>query len=777
MKLALAMIVKGSDEEAEFLNRCLKNISPYVDGIFITSTYKKGDQPNNNVNNVCAKYNAHVSYFQWKNDFALARNFNFSKVPKEYDYILWLDADDIVQNPEKIKPTLESNSDVDAFAFWYYYAFDEHNNPTVVHKKTQIVRNDGCVEWVGRLHEDFKENRGIKAFFIDGIQRIHLSTPEHFMSAQKRNVDISKQEAKDNPQDPKVYFNLGNSYLGAGNIKEAKKSYLKFIKNSQSDEEKYIVHQNLSAVEKQLGNRDKAIEHLQIAIGLYPDLPDAYNQLGYLYFDYELFDQAERYLLIGLVMKPKYHRMIVYNPRDYDYNPMLALAKTYFNKSRPDYALPMLKGCLKIYPNDKIIQSWIDEMEKELSRLQKVLVIAKELDRIKDKKIIKSRIDSLDNDMKSHPAIRKIVNENFVKTESSGKDIAYFCGETTHEWNPDLFKTKGFGGSEEAVINLSREWAQQGYNVTVFNSCGMTEMIRDGVTYKPFWMFSAKDKYDHLVIWRHPKILDHDINATNIYVDLHDVISAGEFTEKRLAKIKKIFVKTKFHRSLFPKIVDDKFAIVPNGLDVSMFENQNIKRDPMLLVNTSSPDRSMDVMPKLFKMIKEKVPEVKMKWAYGWDTFDASFKNDKKMMEWRHNLQKEIDEAGIISLGKIPQAECAKLYLEGSIFAYPSEFAEIDCISVKKAQLADCYPITTDFAALNESNINGSKIHTKITKDNWNKPYQWHFGLEDKKEQKEWVDEVVRVLKGGKKNDAGIDIAKTFEWSRIATSWVNIFNI
>lgn len=780
MRIALAMIVKGSLEESIFLDRCLKNIYPYVDGIFITSTYKKGDEPNNDVNLVCAKYKANVSYFQWKNDFAAARNYNFSKVTKDYDYILWLDSDDIVQNPEKIRPTIEENKDVDAFAFWYYYAFDKHNNPTVVHKKTQIVRNDKCVEWVGKLHEDFKENRGINAKFIEGIQRIHLTTDEHFASAQKRNVEISKEEAKLNPQDPKVYFNLGNSLLGASNPKEAKVAYSKFLKESQSDEEKYIVHQNLSAVEKYLGNRDKAIEHLQIAIGIYPDLPDAYNQLGYLYFEYELFDQAERYLLIGLVMKPKYHRMIVYNPRDYDYNPMLALAKTYFNKSRPDYALPLLKGCLQIYPKDKIIQSWIDEMEKELRRLEKVLDVIKSLDGITDKNKIKQAIEKIDPDLRSHPAICRIMNEHFVKTESTGKDIAYYCGETTHEWNPDLFKTKGFGGSEEAVINLSREWAKQGYNVTVYNSCGTSEMVRDGVTYRPYWTFNAKDKYDHLIIWRHPKILDHNINVTNIYVDLHDVISQGEFTEKRLKKIKKVMVKTKFHRSLFPNIPDEKIEIVPNGLDVSMFENVDIKRNPFLLVNTSSPDRSMDVMPRLFKMIKERVPQVEMKWAYGWETFDASFKNDKKMMEWRNNLQKEIDEAGIISLGKIPQAECAKLYLEGSIFAFPSEFAEIDCISVKKAQVAGCVPVTTDFGALDESNIYGFKIHSDKTKDNWNRPYQWHFGLEDEEKQKEWVDAVVNQLQNPIEEKGRVNMGKLiserFNWDKISREWGNIFN-
>ena len=156
-KIALALIVKGTDDEALLLDRCLDNVSPYVGGIFITSTYK--DKPNKKVDEVCKKYGANVSYFKWENNFAKARNFNFSQVPKEYEYIMWCDADDMWRGLEKLRGIIDDNKSVDAFAFWYLYDFDNYKNPTVVHKKTQIVRNDGCVEWAGALHEDFKENR------------------------------------------------------------------------------------------------------------------------------------------------------------------------------------------------------------------------------------------------------------------------------------------------------------------------------------------------------------------------------------------------------------------------------------------------------------------------------------------------------------------------------------------------------------------------------------------------------------------------------------------
>lgn len=775
MKIALALIVKGTPEEAKFLAKCLANVSPYVDGIFVTSTHKRGEEPSNDISKISSQYGAKISYFEWCNDFAAARNFNFKQVTTDYDYILWCDADDTFNHLYRLRNILEVNPNVDALAFWYWYAFNEQKNPVVIHKKTQVIKNDGCVEWTGKLHEDFKENRSLNVQFVEGIQRVHNSNDDRARANHIRNVEISKEEAKQNPDDPRVYFNLGNSYFGANKFKEAKKEYEKFLKTSGSDDEKFVIHQRLSSVDKVLGNKDEAIAHLQIAIGMYPDYPDGYNSLGALYFDLGMYDAAERYYLIGLVTKPKYHRMIVYNPRDYDYNPMMALAKVYFQKSRPDMALPLLKGCLKIYPNDLKNKSLVEEMEKETVRLKNVLDV---IERIKtygnDKVKILTEINMLPNDLQSHPGICQIRNAYFVKETSTGKDIAYYCGQTAHEWNPEMMKTQGIGGSEEAVINLAKEWTKIGYNVTVFNSCGPEVMVCDGVTYKPFWHYNAKDKYDITIAWRHPRIADYDLNTTKLFVDLHDVIPAGEFTEKRLSKIDKIFVKTNAHRVLFPKVPDEKISIIPNGQDPELFK-QDIKKDPFLLVNTSSPDRSMDVLPKLFKMIKKEVPQARLKWAYGWEIWDNAFRNDKDKMAWKENIIKEMEQAGIENCGRLSQKDAAKLYLEGSILAYPSEFYEIDCISVKKAQAAGCVPFTTDFAAFKESNEWGSKSHSNKTIDDWSKPYQFHFGIEDEDLQKIWVDSVITYLKDPyNKNtiESMKSWAEKFNWDKIAKIWI-----
>lgn len=739
MKIALCLIVKGTNEEAKLLNRCLESVAPYVDGIFITRT-----QPNTAVGNVAKLHNAHLSDYAWNNDFASARNFNFAQVDSSYDWILYCDADDIWRGLEKLRPTIEENKHVDGLGFWYLYDWDEEKNPVVVHRKTCLIKNDGCAKWVGAIHEDLIPQRAMEVHLVEGIDRLHVSTETRAKENMQRNLEIAKAEIKIKSDDPVAHWNLANSQFGTSDFEGARRTFEDFIDASQAPEEVYLARIRLANVFKSLGKREECIKQLQSAIGLFPSLPDAYLQLAYYYFDFDNMDKAEEMCLQGMVKKPQIMKMVVYNPRDYDYTPMVLLAKIYQAKYRPDWVLTLLRGCLKLYPHDKGLLAWKQQAEGEKKILAKALKALQKLKKITDPKKLKKALDKLPDDLKSEPYIVSLRNEHFIKKESSGRDLVIYCGNTMHQWNPELFKTQGFGGSEEAVIHMARELAKLGWNVTVYNNCGHKEMKSDNVIYKPFWEFNYRDKQDVVILWRWAKPLDAEINAPKIFLELHDVIPEGELTPKRLAKVQKIFVKSNFHRSLFPDVPDNKFVVLGNGLEI--YKDESIKKDPYLIVNTSSPDRSMDVLPKLFKEIKKHVPQAKLHWAYGFEGFINTYSNDAKKMAWVEQVKKEMKEAGIVNLGRITQEEVGRLYQEASILAYPTEFAEVDCISVKKAQAANCLAITTDFGALAETNVTGIKIHSVKTKDNWNRPYQYFFGLEDVEAQKKWIDEVVHAL-------------------------------
>src|SRR4030042_2795832 len=109
--IALCMIIKDT-EPFEILARCLYSVAPYVDGLFLTlngpskTITKEAKDLKVRLEKLCVqrKYPAlHIDYIQWEKDFSKARNHNFSQAPKKFDYILWIDADDIFRGGPKLK--------------------------------------------------------------------------------------------------------------------------------------------------------------------------------------------------------------------------------------------------------------------------------------------------------------------------------------------------------------------------------------------------------------------------------------------------------------------------------------------------------------------------------------------------------------------------------------------------------------------------------------------------------------------------------------------------
>lgn len=766
MKLALAMIVKPTDQEAWLLDRCLASVGRFVDGIFITQA---GPEKNAAVSEVCQAWEVTESFYKWNDSFADARNYNFAQVPKDYDYILWLDADDVLRGSEMLRKTIESNPSVDVFSFWYFYAFDEWKNPVVVHHKSRVIRNDGCVAWAGDLHEDFVAYRQIVTKHVEGIEVLHLTNDDRIEDAKKRNVRVANVHHEHNPDDPRSYWNLANAYKADMELKKSLEYFTKFLTISQSNDEKYIARLRMAECENTLGNQQAAIEHYRAAIGLKPLYPDAYIHLGRLYYEMGEYKEAVPLLKQSLVMEPPVYSIIVYNPRDYDYTPIKWLAYCYLEMNQPIIALDLFKQLLEITPKDQKLMSIIDGLKDLADKQQAMLELYQ---KIKDlpKDQLKKELDNIPEDYRAEPMFTNLRNINFVKTESSGRDMSILCGYTSREWDATAEET-GIGGSEEAVINLARIYAKAGWNVTVFNNCGHIATVIDGVTYAPFWTWNYRDKVDVTILWRHPKMLDYDINSPKIYLDLHDVIGRGELNEKRVARVTKIFVKSKFHRSLYPSVPDEKFIIVPNGINPNEFVIKE-QRDPLLMINTSSADRSLSGMIRLFPKIKALVPGAKLEWAYGWDTFKAAHKGNAERLQWAEDMQKQLVEVGIIDRGRVSHKDVASMYRRARVFFYPTEFAEIDCISARKAQAGGAVPITTDFGALNETVKYGYKIHSEKTQETWCKPYQFDFSADP-----EHDDEFVKAAVDALTSPVDDEFERMMSHAAMMDSWENVADV
>lgn len=144
--ISLCMIVKN---EEHHLPRCLESIKGIADEIIMIDTGST-----DNTKQVAREYTSHIQDFQWRADFSAARNFSFEQATQEY--ILWLDADDILLPKDrdallKLKQTL--SSDIDSVYMPYHTAFDANGNVMTSTKRMRLVKRSKPFKWEGIVHE------------------------------------------------------------------------------------------------------------------------------------------------------------------------------------------------------------------------------------------------------------------------------------------------------------------------------------------------------------------------------------------------------------------------------------------------------------------------------------------------------------------------------------------------------------------------------------------------------------------------------------------------
>lgn len=144
--ISLCMIVRN--EEA-VLARCLDSVRGLVDEIVICDTGST-----DRTREIALEYTDRVFDFAWIDDFAAARNFSFSKATM--DYILWLDADDVIEPDDhqafaRLKETLAPP--IDLVMMPYHVAFDADGHPTVTYERERLLRREKGYRWESPIHE------------------------------------------------------------------------------------------------------------------------------------------------------------------------------------------------------------------------------------------------------------------------------------------------------------------------------------------------------------------------------------------------------------------------------------------------------------------------------------------------------------------------------------------------------------------------------------------------------------------------------------------------
>jgi glycosyltransferase involved in cell wall biosynthesis len=761
-KLSLCLIVKASDEEAVMLEKALQETTKHVDELVVTITGQ-----NKKVEEVAKSYGAKVSHFDWCNDFAKARQFNFDQATG--DWILWMDADDTFEGMENLNPLIEAadKQKVKGLFFKYNYAFDKNGNLTEWHWKLQCVKNDGSFQWKGRIHEDLMSDAGTRLSKEKDVVRVHGTTDERADESFVRNFEILKEDLLEQGEDPdpRTLFYMGRTLIALREYDKAIPVFEEYLERSGWDEERYEAWLLLGEIYQKLDKPRDAIRAYNNSLLERDEYPDAYFAKAFVYLKEEEFSKAINNFLIGLRM-PEPENNLMHNPFNYTKYPMQGLASAYLNIGELDLASQSILKALKYDPKDEKSRSiaQIIDHEAQLQQTgQNFYRLAKFLEDNKQEDKIQALLHAVPAELADNPYYLKVLYKHTPPKVWEDNEITIYCPPSVEYWSPKSLDEGGIGGSETAIVWLGRELTQQGWKVTVYNSCGNDAGEFDGVTYKNYWEMNWQDEFNVFVAWRCPEVYDLEINAKLKAVDVHDVMSPADFDEDRLKQIDKILVKTEYHKTLYPSVPDEKFEVISNGIDLNRFKG-DVKRQKHKFVYSSTPNRGLDIVLKHWPTIKEALPEAELHVFYGWNTFYALEKGNPASVKWMKKVQAMMDQDGVVGHGRVGQDELAKVMMSSDAWLYPTYFEEINCITALENQAAGCIPLVTNYAALTETVTNDIK---KIEGDIYNPEVQ-----------EEWVKLVIDTMKDDKREDLRTDLkefADNYSWKNIATAWSDVF--
>lgn len=316
--ITLSMIVKN---EEKLLPECLKSIRDWVDEIIIIDTGSSDATVQ-----IAREFGARVEYFTWCDDFSAARNYALSFVSTPWT--IWLDADDIVLNPEVIPDACEFSRRKRFLAMWAMYKQDEsayqrrlsifktkdfvwrgfvHENPmpkrpnatettytdlTILHRKPQTRRPEAALNYLRILEEKDPENWfGIAESYR--FLAVHPDKPENVAIYKANAEELFYRAAQAPAVDAATKF-ISLLYCGKLNLEIA----------SETEDKKRLEH---------------AVRLLHICHAMQPERAEPITLLGMVYEALKVPKEAEKcyqeamklpmYDQVGLVLKDYYQRI------------------------------------------------------------------------------------------------------------------------------------------------------------------------------------------------------------------------------------------------------------------------------------------------------------------------------------------------------------------------------------------------------------------------------------------------------------------------------------
>lgn len=343
-EISLCMIVKN---EEDVIGRCLESVKDIADEIIIVDTGST-----DRTKEIVSQYTDKIFDFEWIDDFSKARNFSFSKATK--DYILWLDADDVILEEDyqkfmELKKNIDIN--VDIYRMKYNCRLDKQGNPIVVENRERLLKREKHYQWVSPIHE---------VIILEGIIRdvdIAITHKKEKIKDLNRNIDILEKMINNGEKlDDRQNFVYGRELFFLQKYEKAREVYEQFVQNNkkQYNEKRWLLYPailELSDCYKYLGDREQCLECLFSILKYEIPRPECCCKIGSVFLEKKEYEIAKFWFETALQNNEKLRENV-----NIDYNefiPYLNLCVCYFWLGDMKKSNEYNEMAGKIKPNDE----------------------------------------------------------------------------------------------------------------------------------------------------------------------------------------------------------------------------------------------------------------------------------------------------------------------------------------------------------------------------------------------------------------------------------------